>query len=217
MSHASVVFSFDDYSETWAEQLPLLESLQIRATFFIAGEFMRDGKTAEARLRPLVDAGHSIGVHTFSHRRATEMWATEGTDWLDSDVLTQARMLAQFSGRQTPAFAYPYGDHDDATDRILAKHFHFVRTFGRMPLFATRAQLRRGGITYATSIDNAHGRDHAWYEARLTDLARQSQVWVVASHHFNDSRWGITPARLTRFVESARNLGVELSRFEDFI
>ena len=61
---AGVVLSFDDYSETWVRHLPLLQYLGIRATFFVTGDFVRDTVKAQARLRPLVDAGHSLGVHT---------------------------------------------------------------------------------------------------------------------------------------------------------
>lgn len=217
MSNAGVIFSFDDYGESWLEQLPLLQALGIKATFFVTGEFVRDRERAETRLRPLVEAGHSLGVHTFSHRRATEMWAKERDAWLASDVLKQARILEELSGQPTHSFAYPYGDHDDATDRILVKHFRFVRTFGKKPLFTTDKELRRGGVTYSTSIDNVQKHDSAWYEEQLAVLARQSKIWVVASHHLNETRWGITPARIAHFAETAHKLGIHILRFEDFI
>lgn len=216
MNRAGIVLSFDDYSESWEKELPLLESLGIKATFFITGDFVRDEQKAEMRLGPLVKAGHSLGVHTFTHRRATEMWEKEGSAWLTSDVLEQARLLAVIGGRPTQAFAYPYGDHDDATDRTLAKHFRFVRTFGKKAMFITEKDLRKGGVTYATSIDNVQERSNAWYEEQLTSLARQSKIWVVASHHFNETNWGITPARLVHFAETAHRLGIRLLRFEDF-
>ena len=217
MGDASLVFSFDDYSDSWADQLPLLESLGVKATFFVTGEFVRDRAQAIARLGPLVQAGHSLGVHTFSHRRATEMWAKEGDAWLASDVLDQARILTELSGLPTLGFAYPYGDHDAATDRILVQHFRFVRTFGKSPSFTTEKDLRKGGLTYATSIDNVHERDEGWFEEHLKELSRQSKVWVVASHHLDESKWGITPKRLTHVIETAHDCGVRLSRFEDYI
>ena len=216
MCRAGIVLSFDDYSETWEKELPLLETLGIKATFFITGDFVRDRQKAESRLGPLVKAGHSLGVHTFTHRRASEMWEKEGSTWLGADVLEQARLLTDISGRPTHSFAYPYGDHNDATDRILVKHFRFVRTFGKVPSFTTEKVLRKGGVTYATSIDNVQQRDAAWYEEQLAELSRQSKIWVVASHHFNESDWGITSARLRHFAETAHKLGIRLLRFEDF-
>jgi peptidoglycan/xylan/chitin deacetylase (PgdA/CDA1 family) len=217
MNSPGIVLSFDDYSETWVRELPLLERLGIKATFFVTGDFVRDEPLAKNRLAPLVQAGHSLGVHTFTHRRATEMWKKEGAAWLTSDVLDQASLLSAIEGRPTQSFAYPYGDHDKATDRTLVKHFRFVRTFGKKPMFTTENDLRKGGITYATSIDNVQKRDNAWYEEQLTRLVRQSKIWVVASHHFNETDWGITPARLTYFAETAHRLGIRLLRFEDFI
>ena len=214
---AGVVLSFDDYSETWVKHLPLLQSFGIRATFFVAGDFLRDTVKAQARLRPLVDAGHSLGVHTFSHRRATVMWADEGQAWLDIDVIDQARVLAEVSGQRVRAFAYPYGDHDNVTDQVLMPHFHIVRAFGKKIVFTTRQKLRAGGVIYATSIDNGQGHDSAWHRTQLANVTRQSEVWVVASHHIDESKWGITPERLTQFAESARQLSIQFYRFEDFM
>jgi len=216
MKPSGLVFSFDDYSDTWLEHLPLLASLGIKATFFITGEFVKERSQAEERLRPLLQAGHTLGVHTMSHRRATETWANEGQAWLKSDVLDQAKLLSELSGKPTHYFAYPYGDHNDETDRILSAHFRVVRTFGKKPIFATQRQLKKTRVTYATSIDNVHEHTYAWYDEQLTELKRQSKVWVVASHHFNNTLWGITPERLAHFAKRAHELHIPILTFDDF-
>ena len=216
-ARAGVVLSFDDYSRTWNEQLPLLEALDIKATFFVAGEFVRDESEAERRLRPLLEAGHSLGVHTFSHRRASEMWATLGKDWLQTDVLGQAAALGRLAGAPIIAFAYPYGNRNDAIDETLKPHFHILRGFGNKVVFTTARRLRDGGLVHATSIDNKYAREPAWYDEQLTTLCHQSRFWAVASHHIDESKWGITPERLTQFTESARRLGLPILRFDDFL
>ncbi len=216
-ARAGVVLSFDDYSDTWISHLPLLEALGLRATFFITGDFLRDEPEAQKRLRPLVEAGHSLGVHTFSHRRATEMWQTQGEDWLQSDVLEQAEVLGRLSQRPIVAFAYPYGDHNDTTDQILRPHFHILRAFGKNACFITRQSLREGGLVQATSIDNTYAQAPLWYDEQLATINSQSRFWVVASHHIDESKWGITPERLTQFAESARRLSVPIFRFDDFL
>ena len=216
-ARAGVVLSFDDYSDTWISRLPLLEALGIKTTFFITGDFLRDELEAQRRLRPLVEAGHSLGVHTFSHRRATEMWETQGKDWLQTDVLEQAEVLGRLSQRPIAAFAYPYGDHNDTTDQILRPHFHILRTFGKNATFTTRQRLREGGLIQATSIDNTYAQAPFWYDEQLATINSQSRFWVVASHHIDGSKWGITPERLTQFAESARRLAVPICRFDDFL
>ena len=216
-ANAGVVLSFDDYSDTWIEHLPLLEALGIKATFFVTGNFLRDSRQAEARLRPLLESGHSLGVHTFSHRRATEMWESRGLDWLQSEVLEQSRILGQLSGQPIIAFAYPYGDRNDITDQTLAPHFHVLRAFGKRSVFTTQQRLRKGGVIHATSIDNTQAYDPSWYDDQLRAACRQSRFWVVASHHINDTKWGITPERLTQFAESARRFGLKIFRFDDFL
>lgn len=214
---AGVVLSFDDYSETWVRHLPLLESLRIKTTFFITGGFLRDIKQAETRLRPLLQAGHSLGVHSFSHRRAPEMWASEGRDWLDNDVLDQARILGQLSGQPVRAFAYPNGDRNEATDQILMPYFHILRAFRKKIRFTSQRQLKAGGLVYATSIDNIQNHDEVWYNHQLDAIKTRSKFWVVASHHLDDSQWGITPTRLTKFAQLAHEKGIPILRFDDFV
>lgn len=216
-STSGVVLSFDDYSDSWVRHLPLFERLGIRTTFFVTGEFMRDEREAEARLCPLLQAGHALGAHTFSHRRATEAWADEGQNWLEQDVLEQARILSKLSGKSVASFAYPNGDHDDTTDRILGPHFHFLRAFGKKVVFTTERELVAGGVVYATSIDNHCVREPSWLDEQLAIVSRAGQIWPVASHHVNDSKWGIAPERLTQFVEACRRFDVPIFCFDDFL
>ena len=217
LAPAGVVLSFDDYSETWITHLPLLEALGIKTTFFITGNFVRDVHQAENRLHPLLDAGHSLGVHTFSHRRATEMWLNEGQHWVNTDVIDQANLLRQLAGKAIRVFAYPHGDRNEDTDFALLSHFHVLRAFGKKTYFTTQQRLQSGGIVYATSIDNIHSRDDSWYDHQLNQVSRRSMIWAVASHHIDDSKWGITPARLERFARLAHAKGIQIHRFEDFM
>jgi peptidoglycan/xylan/chitin deacetylase (PgdA/CDA1 family) len=215
---SGILLSFDDYSETWEPHLPLLESLGIKTTFFVSGEFLRNAMAAEVRLRPLILAGHSLGAHTFSHRRATEMWARDGQRWLQEDVLKQAQTLGQISGQPVRAFAYPHGDWNRNTDKALEAHFHFRRAFGKRIRFTTEPELRAGGLVEATSIDNVQNHGDSWHDRHMESIAqRRGCIWAVASHHIGDSAWGITPARLQRFAQSARERGLQIYRFDDFM
>jgi peptidoglycan/xylan/chitin deacetylase (PgdA/CDA1 family) len=213
-----VIFSFDDYSESWIHHLPLLQSLSITTTFFVSGEFLRGPSEAERRLRPLLDAGHHLGVHTFSHQRASKMWASEPEQWLANEVLCQARILSQLEGKPIRAFAYPFGDRSPATDRVLSRHFHVLRAFCKKTRYFTEPQLRTGGVIHATSIDNIRHHRDEWVNRQLDRLVQApGSIWPVASHAFGESDWGITPARLESFTLAVHQRGLRIYDFHDFL
>lgn len=82
--------------------LPVLDQYQVRATFFLVGE------TVERRpdqARRLVQAGHELGNHTFSHRRMLLRWP--GTY---AEEIGRTDALLRAAGEREPRLLRPpYG------------------------------------------------------------------------------------------------------------
>lgn len=69
-----VYLTFDDGpSSNTAAILDLLAEYQVKATFFVVGNTSEEGK---ALYRRMVDEGHSIGIHSYSHKYQ-EIYASE--------------------------------------------------------------------------------------------------------------------------------------------
>lgn len=72
----NVYLTFDDGfpSENTRKILDILKEKNVHATFFLEGEFFDD---CASLIRRMVDEGHVVGNHTWSHRPITEMTKEE--------------------------------------------------------------------------------------------------------------------------------------------
>jgi peptidoglycan/xylan/chitin deacetylase (PgdA/CDA1 family) len=99
-----VALTFDDGPTSGYTQrvLEILDLEQVRATFFLNGRSMSDNP-AETRL--IVDAGHEIGNHSFSHKRM--IFKSYG---FVADELERTDQLIREAGYRGPIhFRPPYG------------------------------------------------------------------------------------------------------------
>lgn len=104
-----VALTFDDGPSQWT--LPIAEALErhgSRGTFFALGDATAAPGGAEI-LRRLVDAGHEVGNHTFTHPRLRQL-----TDDAIRDELTRAGdVLEQALGFRPACWRAPFFDSDD--------------------------------------------------------------------------------------------------------
>lgn len=120
----AVHITFDDgFTGVLEHAAPVLAARRIPATLYMvsgqlggSNEWMsrrgfpsRPLMTA-AQLRELQKAGFTIGSHTHSHARLTEI----GTEAVHQELRTSRQTLEDALGQAVLHFAYPYGLHDDA-------------------------------------------------------------------------------------------------------
>lgn len=80
-----VYLTFDDGpSANTAAILDILAEYQVKATFFVVGDTSDEGKALYQRI---IDEGHSIGVHSYSHKYA-EIYASEDAFFEDFYLLS---------------------------------------------------------------------------------------------------------------------------------
>jgi peptidoglycan/xylan/chitin deacetylase (PgdA/CDA1 family) len=113
-----MAFTFDGGSSDNAasEILGSLKAKNIKATFFLTGEFIRD---YPALVRRIVAEGHDVGDHTWSHphltsfagdRRQTTLPGITA-DKLRSELLKTAAIFRTVTGRDmVPFWRAPYGE-----------------------------------------------------------------------------------------------------------
>jgi peptidoglycan/xylan/chitin deacetylase (PgdA/CDA1 family) len=109
-SPTAIALTFDDgpHPEVTPMLLDLLEEYSVPATFFMCG------LAAERHpdvVRAVVDRGHSLGGHTWSHRRITELSDAEWPLQIDRTH----ELLEDFSGSPIRWFRPPQGKSTRAT------------------------------------------------------------------------------------------------------
>ena len=99
-----VYLSFDDGpSERTPELLEVLEHYNVKATFFVVG---RDSEKGRQWLRDIVDAGHAIGVHSYTHDYETIYSSVEA--FLD-DFAQEYSLILDATGVSPQIFRFPGG------------------------------------------------------------------------------------------------------------
>ncbi|QDZ08029.1 glycosyltransferase [Sphingomonas panacisoli] len=106
-----VALTFDDGPDPqWTPQiLDVLKREGVPATFFIVGE---NALTERALLKRIVDEGHEVGSHTYTHPNLAGASDTE----TDVQLNATQRLFQAFTGRSLKLFRAPYfGDAEPTT------------------------------------------------------------------------------------------------------
>lgn len=127
--HKYVVITFDDgYLDTYENALPILEKFNFTATVFIVSglvgkrnQWIRDEKYPEKYLmgwreiEEMKENGVSIGSHTISHRRLSTLDCEDAKNEIESSK----KFLEDRLRTAINYFAYPYGDFNDSTVKMV--------------------------------------------------------------------------------------------------
>ncbi|AXX16213.1 MULTISPECIES: polysaccharide deacetylase family protein [Leptospira] len=152
----NLLLTFDDgYLSNRIVAEEILEPLGIKALFFIISDFVDIQKKQEIRkfisnniypsftveqvpdfwapmrwedLEVLLHKGHSIGSHTKTHARLSEI---ASVDRLQDEILASKRKLENKLGIYINHFAYTFGDLDSFSKdalRMAKEHYEFIHT-----------------------------------------------------------------------------------------
>lgn len=109
--------TFDDGpSDTTKEVLKILNQNQIHATFFVIGNCIT--KSKEKLVRSMIQQGHLIGIHTYSHE-CQEIYRSVDAYLKDFDLAYEK--LLQVTGKKPSLFRFPGGSINDFNRTIYRK------------------------------------------------------------------------------------------------
>ena len=106
-----IALTFDDGPDSvWTPKiLDILKQENIKAAFFIVGQ---NGQENPDLIRRIVDEGHEIGNHTFTHPNLGEV----PNQVTDLEINATQRLIESLTGRSTRLFRAPYfGDAEPRT------------------------------------------------------------------------------------------------------
>lgn len=155
----TVVITFDDgYHSIYTEAWPLLKKYAWPFTVFVNSQH-HDEKNAQymtwAQLREMAEAGVVIGNHSVSHDHMIRLRAGEkSADWqrrMRAEIQDAQKRIDKEVGRQAKVFAYPFGEHNPALERLLADlgYIAFAQHSGPIASFDSHQALPRfpfGGV-----------------------------------------------------------------------
>ncbi len=126
-AHTIVSLSFDDGLSSATRAGKILASHGLPASFFvITGDVGKPGHLGWSEIAQLAAEGHEIGSHTVTHPDLPERTPAE-----QEEQLCDSRRTLNEHGYQALSFAYPHGDFNTETLRLLAKcGYTAARLFG---------------------------------------------------------------------------------------
>lgn len=187
---AAVVLTYDDALEVHLDNaIPVLDSLGLKATFYISGGFpgfrnrMNDWKSVAAR-------GHELGNHTFFHpcdgSKPGRSWVSKDNDLISystTDILREIEttdvLLHSIDGKKQRTFAYTCGDTETAEGSFVeAIRNRFVAMRG------VKGELNQFGGLNLSNV-NCYVVDSANEDQMMqwAEKARQENALLVILFH----------------------------------
>ncbi|RDU69764.1 DUF2334 domain-containing protein [Helicobacter aurati] len=95
--------------------LKLFKKYNLPATWFAPGHSI---ETFPDQMKMIVDAGHEIGAHGYSHENPIAMSAKQEEDVL----LKSIELIQQISGKKPTGYVAPWWEFSNITNELLLKH-----------------------------------------------------------------------------------------------
>ena len=92
--------------------LKLFERYNLKTTWFIPGHSI---ETFPEQMKAVVDAGHEVGVHGYSHENPIAMTREQERDVLDYNI----ELVTQLSGKRPTGYVAPWWEFSPVTNELL--------------------------------------------------------------------------------------------------
>ncbi len=226
MEKGAILFTFDDCDVNgWTNSIELFKRYNAHATFFFSGRI--EDEQIEC-MKKLQAAGHSIGLHSLTHKDAPEFIEKNGTDaYWKQEIEPQLSAVKQ-AGLSIKNFAFPNNLYNDASIALLQREFKRFRAGCGAKLTEPETQEYANAFFPVSelagkTVFGGFGVGE-YYKTKQEDLlsaidkaARENKVLVIFSHAIAPEAKGVNmPLEyLTAALEHADSLGMKILGFDD--
>lgn len=187
---SSVVLTYDDATDSHLDYvLPVLDSLNLKATFYIPGHSQCLYQRMD-EWEKLASEGHELGNHTLFHpchgKSLNRKWVNPDHDLDDytvgqylDEIIVQNTMLKAIDGKNERTLAYTCGDLDVAGESVIS-HMkeYFVAARG-----VQNGLNHQGKIDlYNLKIQSVRGQAIEVLKTRVDDAIREKALLVFLFH-----------------------------------
>lgn len=159
-----VYLTFDDGPSRYTEEiLDILDEYEIRATFFVVG---KEDDNAKEALRQIVERGHSLGMHSYSHKYG-ELY--ESLDSFAEDFVKLQDYLFDVTGVKSTLYRFPGGSSNTVSKTDMKELAAYLEEQG-VTFFDWNVAAGDGGrklLSVQELVDNSTGDIEKWDTAVL--------------------------------------------------
>lgn len=207
-----LALTFDDASvDNWYQHLDLLDSLRIKATFYISAYHTLQAEQKQ-QLKEIARRGHEIGYHTANHADLVKEVVRRGMAQTEEREVNSDLLLMKADGYQITNFAYPYGSHSTQLNSCLLRKFKSVRALSNQQNYYKSLVKECGErkVLYAANVDNNSRLKEDGIFSLMDKAQKHDDCLVMVAHQINNPslQLQISRERLIRLSRAAadRNL-----------
>ncbi len=120
-----VYLTFDDGPSTYTEEiLDILDRYGVKATFFVVG---REGSQAQDALRRIVEEGHALGMHSYTHDYGQ---VYESVESFAADLEKEQDYLYEVTGVRSDIYRFPGGSSNTVSDMDMEEFAEYLDSQG---------------------------------------------------------------------------------------
>lgn len=190
--------SFDDGpSSNTYKILDILDEMNVRATFFIVGSAIT--REREDALRRMVNEGHTIGIHTYSHL-CNEIYCSVER-FLD-DYNTVNQQIYDITGRRVNIYRFPWGSNNGYSKGIKD--------------ILIEEMKRRGFACFDWNVDSndSVGRPTAYSIKRNIEKDLEAHDYPIILMH-DSGIHNLTVQTLPEIINMIRNKGYDFDTLDN--
>jgi peptidoglycan/xylan/chitin deacetylase (PgdA/CDA1 family) len=211
--NGEIAVTFDDYNiDNWYKHLHLLDSLDIKATFYVCRYHLLSAKQKQ-ELREIASHGHEIAYHTTSHLDLAKTYEKKGLAWIIQNEIHKDLEAMRKDGYAATDFAYPYGSHNPQLDAALLRLFKSIRALGNKQDW-NKSLVKRSGdkqIFYGAGIDQNSKLTDGGIYTLLKDAHDFHDCLVLTGHEINNPNYPlhVTLSRLKMISDQAKRMNLK--------
>ena len=120
-----VYLTFDDGPSIYTDEiLDILDEYDVKATFFVVG---KETETAEEAMKEIVARGHTLGMHSYSHKY-TEIYAS--LESFEEDFTEIRDLLYEVTGVESVVYRFPGGSSNTISKIDMSDFAEYLDTQG---------------------------------------------------------------------------------------
>ena len=223
-SQFGICLSFDDnYFEQWVEILPLLDTYDVKATFFVTGVGKLNNQE-KAWLEQIKEAGHEIGAHGENHLPMNSYIKENGLKMYWQKEIKEHLDEFHKLNIEPKVFAYPYGEKNFYIDFFILPYFKATRNVasnkGEIRDISS-IYFRPGSFRkhfYSLGIDNIKAVTNRDLLDAFQKAKDQNEVIFLHAHRIGDgSGYEINVERLSNLLILAKKDKMSFYTYSELI
>lgn len=194
----SVYLTFDDGpSDNTDAILDVLQRYNVKATFFLVA---KDDQQSKDKIKRIANEGHSIGVHSYSHKYS-EIYSS--LDAFKNDVSSMVNYLEPIIGYKPKLYRFPGGSSNKVTNVDIQDCISYISSLGM--------KYYDWNVSSGDAVSNAYTADEL-VENVMKDVLKY-KTSVVLLHDANAK--GATVEALPRLIETLQSANVNILPITD--